>query len=204
MKTVLINNTPITIFDGAIGLYHSGGADSALLLYVLMQNALGPIHIFTCASRLKGVSTPQIALNVIDKCITLTGNKDIFHHTFFVEEQTHLSLFSQPKDIIKSLKVVYTGLTSYPPDNVLNSFKESSNLYEERNPNISKLFYDGKYYRPFVNLNKKDICKMYESLGIIDTVFPLTRSCEHPTLRSGHCGECWWCEERLWGFNRLT
>ena len=45
---------------------------------------------------------------------------------------------------------------------------------------------------------------MYTELGIMDSLFTVTRSCESVTLTEGHCGECWWCQERMWGFNRLT
>ena len=65
---------------------------------------------------------------------------------------------------------------------------------------------------PICHINKRDLALLYGQEGILDTVYPLTRSCEHvyweedgtpnhPT--EGHCGECWWCEERMWGFGRL-
>lgn len=57
--------------------------------------------------------------------------------------------------------------------------------------------------RPFFNMNKKDIAKMYEDEGLMDTLWPVTRSCESETMSEGHCGECWWCQERLWAFGKL-
>ena len=48
--------------------------------------------------------------------------------------------------------------------------------------------------------------------GIVDELFPLTRSCEseekgQQMLDGGpeeHCGKCWWCLERQWAFGRLV
>lgn len=55
-------------------------------------------------------------------------------------------------------------------------------------------------YTPFHRIDKKVIAGMYEELNLLETLFPLTRSCENNNLLEGHCGECWWCEERLWAF----
>ena len=71
---------------------------------------------------------------------------------------------------------------------------------------------DDKFYMPWANTNKKGIAKMYRDENIIDSLLPVTRSCEwDPTCDYydvigtvdpylGHCGECWWCKEREWGF----
>lgn len=57
--------------------------------------------------------------------------------------------------------------------------------------------------RPYYNMDKKGIAKMYEDEGLMDTLFPCTRSCESDTQMTGHCGQCWWCEERMWAFGKL-
>jgi 7-cyano-7-deazaguanine synthase in queuosine biosynthesis len=51
---------------------------------------------------------------------------------------------------------------------------------------------------------------MYVKFDLMDTVFPLTRSCEWTSKitevadpGTNHCGVCWWCEERKWGFGKL-
>jgi 7-cyano-7-deazaguanine synthase in queuosine biosynthesis len=72
---------------------------------------------------------------------------------------------------------------------------------------------------PWANTDKQGIAKMYREEKLIDSLLPVTRSCEYdPTSdyyyantwpRWGdeirdpyleHCGECWWCKEREWGF----
>ena len=62
-----------------------------------------------------------------------------------------------------------------------------------------------KSFRPFTNIDKRGIAELYEHFGLMDTLFPLTKSCEGftPSWDSPHCGKCWWCLERQWGFGRL-
>lgn len=60
---------------------------------------------------------------------------------------------------------------------------------------------------PFWKLNKRMIAKLYEYYGVTDDLFPLTFSCEGDRYTNSfytfHCGKCWWCKERKWGFGRL-
>jgi hypothetical protein len=50
---------------------------------------------------------------------------------------------------------------------------------------------------------------IYEKYNLMDTLYPVTRSCEWvsytnwPDPGNNHCGKCWWCQERVWGFGKL-
>lgn len=63
-------------------------------------------------------------------------------------------------------------------------------------------------FRPIINLNKKEIAEIYKKFGLLDTLFNQTRSCESSSAEitqnfETHCGECWWCKEREWGFGKV-
>lgn len=61
-------------------------------------------------------------------------------------------------------------------------------------------------HAPFANVNKKGIAELYRRYGLIDTLFPITKSCENAASRylEMHCEVgCWHCLERKWGFGRL-
>ena len=89
MNSILLSNVSIDIHEGSIGVSVSGGADSAILLYVLMKHATGPIHIYTCYCNQKQNGSHVLTSgNVINKCIELTGKTDIHHHTYAVEKKT--------------------------------------------------------------------------------------------------------------------
>lgn len=68
---------------------------------------------------------------------------------------------------------------------------------------IDKLKMDDRAYSPLVNHNKQSVAKLYRALGVLDTLYPVTRSCENDDHPNGHCGKCWWCNERMWGFGYL-
>jgi hypothetical protein len=207
MSTIKFDAVDVDIHSGKIGVSVSGGADSAVLLFILMKYAPGPIHIFTCSSKEKNRVSPHIALDVIGKCADLTGKQDIHHHTYFVEKQTYQTWINGLKPYIanKTVDIMYTGITALPPDHVLSTFNIRNDLYERRNPNqIRPVYHAGNFYTPFFNLDKQQICEIYKELNILDELYPLTRSCEDLTLTVGHCGQCWWCQERNWGFGKLT
>jgi 7-cyano-7-deazaguanine synthase in queuosine biosynthesis len=99
---------------------------------------------------------------------------------------------------------VYGATTSTPSEEDLKSFKVQTTDYisASRDPNTSKELHSPiGYYRPFFNIDKKQIKNMYDELGLTETLFPITRSCDNPKVKTGHCnGKCWWCEERKWAF----
>jgi hypothetical protein len=153
-------------------------------------------------------------LNVINQCIKLTNNINIEHHFHFCEQQNMKNLFGICRKWIKNgyIKYLYTGLTINPPDEVLNSFDIKLDELERNNRDstIEKDLFSNQCYMPFRNLNKQDIAELYKYYGLLDTLFPSTRSCEwYPEMGGsdpglGHCGNCWWCLEREWGFGNSS
>jgi hypothetical protein len=215
MNSITVANVNIDIHDGPLGISVSGGADSAIMLYILMKYAPGPIHVYTCVSKVKNRTAPYTALDVIGKCIDMTGRKDneIFHHSSFVDKSYIDNMYFLCRNDLDNnvINYVYTGLTTWPPLEVRDSFnirphRKEGVYVEDREPEIEKPVYagrDNKFYAPFRNVNKSVICEAYKELNVLEELFPITRSCESFTLTKGHCGECWWCEERQWGFGRL-
>ena len=209
MKTIQIANLDFDLHQGPVGCAVSGGADSAIMLYILMKNIEGPIHVYTCANRIKHRVNPVIALRVIGQLIDLTGRDDIYHHSFFVETQTKTSLFSPLSAMIKqhNLNIMYTAGTALPPDRDLfdrTKFSSDNGLYTARNQNEQRPVYNGPYYSPWWNKDKRFIAEVYRQLDMAETLYPITRSCESLTQTEGHCGQCWWCEERVWAFGKIN
>lgn len=208
MKTIKINNLDFDLHEGPVGIAHSGGADSAIMLYILMLNIQGPIHVYTCANKLKNRTNPIFALKVIGSLLDITGRNDVYHHTFFTNKQTHETLFKPLTEILKTgqINIMYTAGTALPPDEDLwdkTKFTTDCGLYNRRNQNTERSVYNGKFYSPWWNKDKKFVAEVYKELAMTDILYPITRSCEDLYLTEGHCGKCWWCEERLWAFNRL-
>ena len=71
---------------------------------------------------------------------------------------------------------------------------------------------------PFVHKDKKEgTANMYKQMGVLETLYPLTYSCEerdksYKTILDvvdgfqeySHCGQCWFCIERAYAFGRLV
>jgi 7-cyano-7-deazaguanine synthase in queuosine biosynthesis len=207
---IIINDVSIPLIDGKVGLNMSGGTDSSLLLYILLANKKETLEVFTLASDLKGRTSAKIAANVIDKCVELTGNNNINHHVAYVAMQNDENLFRLPREMIseKKITMMYTGVTANPPKEIADNFLTPIDNSEQnsRDPLTHRPIIIGDWCCPFFNIDKLKIAEMYESLGLLDTLFPLTRSCElekPPSNFLRHCSTCWWCHEREWGFGKV-
>jgi 7-cyano-7-deazaguanine synthase in queuosine biosynthesis len=207
MKTVEICEVQIPMMSGPLGINCSGGADSSLLLYILMSNTKDLIHIFTMANNEKGRANAIVSSRVIEKIIQLTGNSNIEHHVRYVNEQTPINVAEIPIRFVQNKFITcwYSGLTANPSLKITESFGENS-YHHLRDPLIERSIISEslKKITPFTNINKKRIADLYKELGLIESLFPLTRSCEvkYRLDYLDHCGECWWCKEREWAFGK--
>jgi 7-cyano-7-deazaguanine synthase in queuosine biosynthesis len=212
MKTYNIkDNVDFSIYPGGIGVCVSGGLDSALLLYFTLKYTEEPIHIFSLASQEKLLRNTHASINVVNKCIELTGNYNLTHHISYVSEQTKENLFTLPFQFLNSntISTIYTGITKNPPRHVTDSFTLPTLENQERDPTVTRVVKQKSFYMPWTNIDKLDLHDIYEKYNLMDTLYPVTRSCEWvsytnwPDPGDNHCGKCWWCQERVWGFGKL-
>jgi hypothetical protein len=203
-------NVEFEIVDGVIGASVSGGADSALMLYFVLKYTRQPVHIFTYVHENKMLRNPIASISVINKCADLTGNYDFTHHLIYRKYGNRSELFELPikyktQGLIDTL---YTGITKNPPLQVSNNFMFPNTEHDNRDPTMVRPNNSEYVYMPWTNLDKQDLAKIYKQHNLMDTLFPTTRSCEWTPGSHGipdpgmeHCGKCWWCQERQWGFD---
>ena len=59
-------------------------------------------------------------------------------------------------------------------------------------------------YQMFGNVDKKFVAGVYMEEGLMDTLFPLTRSCvgsaRYTDFFEKECHDCYWCFEKKWAF----
>jgi hypothetical protein len=102
-------------------------------------------------------------------------------------------------------------MNAFDPDRSDHSHKRVTGI-DSSDDNISY-----KFIYPFMHSHKRYVAEEYKQANVMDSLFPLTYSCEDPenshkipldvvdNLREySHCGQCWFCAERLYGFNRLV
>lgn len=208
-----------------LGIWLSGGVDSSLLLYLLIkkiQDDKIPIMVQPVIVEKKdNISETKIILEKIIEllnCKTILKDLLIYDISNWVDNDYHKTFYSKNIENVINGKYeyIYSGITKNPPLAEQEQFKFSiiPELEKIRQDDIKKIiifnaiFYEnGEVYetgeiRPFFHLHKKDIKKMYETNNLMDSIFPFTCSCVEMT-KKGHCGHCWFCKERLWGFGQL-
>jgi len=211
-----------------IALSLSGGADSALLAFLIAKdivesNSKTKILPFTRyrpwpeeAPRNWNVTR---AKDVIQKIVEiLETNVFLDLHVEYPQIQRMMTV-AEEREHVKDLhkKLVdftknqgyksckfYYGVTSNPSKEVMI---ENDFLYDYRIKDRDVKNRQKRDTRPFDLVDKKFIAEIYKLENLLDTLFPITYSCEgdHNSTKnySVHCETCWWCKERLWAFGRL-
>lgn len=206
-----------------IGMKISGGADSAMLCYMLAK--------YKAEERPDLNIHPITVVNII-KPYQLIKSKEVVsfcENTFnvkFAEHQTCDPAMEGPaigiaqNDLVDKLynsNIIdchANGITAnpYEDESTAHMFEhpELRDTERDRDGQLKQTLFikannPFKSFRPFANIDKQGIAELYQHFGLMDTLFPLTKSCEGytPSWDSPHCGNCWWCMERQWGFKRL-
>jgi len=178
-----------------IGVMLSGGADSALLLYMIakeqfLHNADHDIIPLTIARSDGAVLYSPGIVNYVNKFFgmnipqpALIGKPDLPHKD--VVRLGVVAAFAKHK-----LDYVYLGETQLPPDPVLGVYPVRS----QQSPHQQVIL-------PFVGLYKTHVIDMYYTLRQ-EELLKLTHSCTERTI--WRCDECFNCSERAWAFNKLN
>jgi 7-cyano-7-deazaguanine synthase in queuosine biosynthesis len=195
----------IHIPDGKIAINVSGGADSALLLYILMKYSQHEVIAVTSGHSGIDNCNTIAATRIVNKIVELTDNYNVEHSITYMREFEGKKAVNQSLVSDENIKVYYLGITSNPPDAVAITFNSEVLGEEDRSPSVVRPLWlrEGAIYIPFYNIDKLKVAEMYDYLGITDTLFPLTVSCTKNSDGT-HCDNCWWCSEREWAFGRLV
>ena len=164
-----------------IGVMLSGGMDSALLLYLILQHKPRSLDL-----EVFNVPNPKDnARHFSNKVINWIENNLGCNPINFV----HLEL-GRPGIVSKGLvDRLYSASNQNPPEILGGPWR--------RNPNLSQV---DSFHLPFIQLYKKHILEIYLKYDIMDLAY-ITSSCTESTnLR---CHECFQCRERAWAFKSL-
>jgi 7-cyano-7-deazaguanine synthase in queuosine biosynthesis len=187
-----------------IGVYLSGGLDSAALLCLIIEELkqvglLDTIQVL-CFTVDKGEGQVQYAVNVVKEVEHLFNIS--LEHIIFANERFTNRPGRIGQDTYKKISeyteniILYQGINNTPPPEVVtfnSTFEGYGNIK-------SMTIYSKTLLFPFLNLHKPQIIDILYQLNC-SSVIKHTQTC---TERSaGNCGVCYWCEERAWGFNML-
>ena len=206
-----------------IGLKISGGADSAIVAYMLakyIHESRRDLTIIPITVDFKGKAFQSIFAKKVLNFIKENFDVKIGKHQIRIHDNDNSTpnndMYKKTQDNLMSMlynsKIIdchFVGITANPPKDVMESFN-TQGPYDDRSPGQGHPIRQNKVWKPLINIDKKGVKELYETLGVLDTLFPITRSCERRTDDfSQHCGEyiefehqCWFCKERYWGFGK--
>jgi len=199
-----------------IGIMSSGGTDSSFVLWWLAKcindlnlcdsHTLLPIHGFDLSFSFN--TTPYFLkivkvirdfypkVNILDPYIIKYRDKYEINRDNAWGIRTRKSEYLRPvvKKLEKGLIDVSIGaLTSAP----LFEKVDFGSITRERNfkekSKIKKGF--------LINVDKKFLAYQYRKFNLMNTLFPLTKSCVTPDKKGNACKRCDWCKEKYWAFD---
>jgi len=211
-----------------IGVNCSGGADSAILLYIiadyLKQNNRTDVelNVLSCANDKKHRWNVRKAADVINYTIDkLDWNQFGCHYAYYRDVQAEEYFHEFEMKMFKDDRISFliSGVTATPKidavvensKGVMVDLREHEDCLGNRDPNKQRplLNVSGHFYTPLTNVDKRFVADMYDHYDVRD-MFYLTRSCEaipdgryDPDFEQHPCGECWWCLERKWAFGEF-
>lgn len=219
--TVNISQGPVVISafsnTSRVGISLSGGADSAILLYMLAtfkkeyrsDLQIVPITTINSQKPYQEIFAKSVVKYVEDK-LSIVLNDDRLHLSELLdgERETFVydkAVWTNKVKTYNRLQETYMGETMNPSLDVEHDWFFAGKGRDTSRDGKQDLSQYVRNHRPLRNIDKQGVKELYEYYGVLDELFPLTRSCENITTNfKMHCGFCWFCAEREWGFGRLV
>jgi len=185
----------IKLPTGPIGIYLSGGSDSAILFWLLASQRQHDVVLLTVASDDKKYNIePALAVSrwiqcytsvpILEHCVTIAPNLELRKEyrdqaTNNLTEQYNLSCWVSGKTRNPDVKLKY-----------------HEQRKKDRDVLLTRVIHN-HFYRPFYDVNKSHLAMIYKKYNL-KALQDLTVSCEtsYPP-----CEDCWWCAEREWAFS---
>ena len=188
----------IKLPTGPIGIYLSGGSDSAILLWLIASQRQHDVVLLTVASDDKKYNINP-AVDVVKWVQNSTDVKVLEHKIIIAPTQQSRRVYrDRATDELTAnwnLSCWVSGKTRNP--DVKLKYHEQRKT--DRDKVMPRVIHD-HFYRPFYNINKSHLALLYEKYEL-NRLHSLTVSCEtsYPP-----CGDCWWCAEREWAYGNYV
>jgi 3'-phosphoadenosine 5'-phosphosulfate sulfotransferase (PAPS reductase)/FAD synthetase len=105
------------------------------------------------------------------------------------------------------------GMTRNPPSEImkkLDFYDKAERRRDKELPPIEEYRFNINHpplsiYQPYANVDKKFVAGVYIDHNLMDSLFPMTRSCVGRPKETDNftkeCHKCFWCHEKKWAFN---
>jgi len=175
-----------------VGVFISGGIDSALLYYLLLKenqiyNNSHNIQPLVIARKEGSKYFARPIINQINQIFGITLSPKRLGNTALPETKQVTSAVEQAFRLL-GLQEIYVGLITNRPEHAIG-------FEPIPVPEIPGL------HTPFKHLEKSHVIDLYYQLGL-EHLLEYTHSCDQSEQEQ--CGTCNGCRERVWGFLELS
>lgn len=172
---------------GRVGISASGGADSVLILYLMVSYGLSPQIFF--------IDNSGSSFEALQKCVDYINEEMCTQLTITKVPRRFPEGHSTRRDIVNLatfVDVLFTGVTQNPPVSITEGIL----------PNRPAIHtYVPGFEMPLINFDKRASMYLYKSLEL-EELLSLTHSCTQNEHIS--CGECFACKERQWAIDEVA
>lgn len=203
-----------------IGIWVSGGADSAFCLWYLskciVENNLEgytilPVHGWDTARKANSGDVAKKVINIVKEDWPTAPILDPYIFEYYKDpDNDDKGKYHDPHKVKlikgKSINFIINSLTGNPPTGM---------MLEEREDHYQNFINDkatGKHpehktwfemHLPFARVNKKFLAHLYHKYNLME-LFTVTVSCTGDIIDENFpCGKCYWCQEKYWAFNMI-
>jgi len=171
----------------------SGGMDSTILLYLLAKEIHQNNYDIKIICHTFGTSAYKKNLKSI---INYVQDKFNIKITLFIYRQNYWI-----RDIVKQILDIYGGVVYSGCNKVVIGEFIPTKYIQYDTPPVRGDAYNDFHKRPFIDMDKVQLMNIYLEEKLLD-LLNLTHSCGTPS--ETHCGECYFCMERIWAANSLN
>jgi 7-cyano-7-deazaguanine synthase in queuosine biosynthesis len=175
-----------------IGVLFSGGMDSTLLLYLILDE----------------LNTREI--DAIVKCYIMQPSPLMYARCTYIlelfEAKFSRKIYKQKiqkmwlREAVKTILEFDGGIVFSGCNKVLDNLNPTVYIKGDTPP-IRGNAYSELHYRPFIELDKAEIAYLYHEKNILDLI-GLTYSCG--SNFEAPCGGCYFCLERIWALSLIN
>jgi 7-cyano-7-deazaguanine synthase in queuosine biosynthesis len=177
-------------------LLFSGGMDSTILLYLLAKE----IH-----QNNYDIKIICVAFN------SSTNKKNLIPIINYIKNKFSVNIklvkikkLKWIREIVKNILDLYGGVVYSGCNKVITDKFTPTQYIPYDTPPVRGEAYNEFHLRPFINIDKVELMNIYIEEDILD-LLKITHSCGIiQNTNEPHCGECYFCMERIWAANSLN
>lgn len=176
-----------------ISVLWSGGMDSTILLYLLVTQHQIPVKCYSMQVGMETKVCPEILSWFSEKLNMEIPFQFLSKYPMRIRPAVETIQLIDPS-------YVYTGCNLV----VTDQFTPTKYIKDDTPPVRGPTLND-RHIRPFIDMDKRDIVKMYQTYDVMD-LLELTFSCGSPNKTKTEfsaCGACYFCMEREWALTSV-